>query len=67
MTKNLAGGFQWAIFLIASSIAAPIAIANIFGMDTADTALFLQRTIFVLGIACLIQAFAGHRLWPDLG
>ncbi|KYG57754.1 purine/pyrimidine permease [Planococcus maritimus] len=62
MTKNLAGGFQWAIFLIASSIAAPIAIANIFGMDTADTALFLQRTIFVLGIACLIQAFVGHRL-----
>ncbi|MBU9672480.1 purine/pyrimidine permease [Planococcus sp. CP5-4] len=62
MTKNLAGGFQWAIFLIASSIAAPIAIANIFGMDTADTALFLQRTIFVLGIACLIQAFIGHRL-----
>ena len=62
MTKNLAGGFQWAIFLIASSIAAPIAIANIFGMDTADTALFLQRTIFVLGIASLIQAFIGHRL-----
>lgn len=62
MTKNLAGGLQWAIFLIASSIAAPIAIANIFGMDTADTALFLQRTIFVLGIACLIQAFIGHRL-----
>lgn len=62
MTKNLAGGLQWAIFLIASSIAAPIAIANIFGMDTADTALFLQRTIFVLGIAGLIQAFIGHRL-----
>lgn len=62
MVKNLAGGIQWAIFLIASSIAAPIAIANIFGMDTADTALFLQRTIFVLGIACLIQAFIGHRL-----
>ncbi|MBT2581427.1 purine/pyrimidine permease [Planococcus sp. ISL-109] len=62
MTKSLAGGVQWAIFLIASSIAAPVAIANIFGMDTADTALFLQRTIFVLGIACLIQALIGHRL-----
>ncbi len=62
MMKNLAGGVQWAIFLIASSIAAPIAIASMFGMDTTDTALFLQRTIFVLGIACLIQAFIGHRL-----
>ena len=60
--KNLFGGIQWAIFLLASSIAAPIALANVFGMDSGDTATFVQRTIFVLGIACLIQAFAGHRL-----
>ncbi|MDW0110234.1 purine/pyrimidine permease [Sporosarcina aquimarina] len=60
--KQLAGGIQWAVFLMASSIAAPIAIAHVFGMDSGDTALFLQRTIFVLGIACLLQAFIGHRL-----
>ncbi|HSI67779.1 MAG TPA: purine/pyrimidine permease [Planococcus sp. (in: firmicutes)] len=60
--KNLFGGVQWAVFLLASSIAAPIALANVFGMDSGDTATFVQRTIFVLGIACLIQAFAGHRL-----
>lgn len=60
--KQLAGGIQWAVFLMASSIAAPIAIAHVFGMDSGDTALFLQRTIFVLGVACLLQAFIGHRL-----
>lgn len=60
--KNLLGGVQWAVFLIASSIAAPIAIAHVFGMDTGETTLFIQRTIFVLGAACLIQAFVGHRL-----
>ncbi|ANU24470.1 purine/pyrimidine permease [Planococcus donghaensis] len=60
--KNIFGGVQWAVFLIASSIAAPIAIASIFGMDTTDTTLFLQRTMFVLGIACLVQAFIGHRM-----
>ncbi|WP_262173146.1 purine/pyrimidine permease [Saccharococcus sp. Marseille-Q5394] len=60
--KTVVGGMQWAVFLIASSIAAPIAIAHLFGMETAETALFIQRTIFVLGIACLIQAFIGHRL-----
>lgn len=60
--KNLFGGVQWAVFLLASSIAAPIAIANIFGMDTSDTALFVQRTIFILGIACLLQAFIGHKM-----
>lgn len=62
MLKNLFGGLQWAVFLLASSIAAPIAIASIFGMDTADTALFVQRTVFVLGIAVLLQAFVGHRM-----
>lgn len=60
--KNILGGVQWAVFLIASSIAAPIAIASIFGMDSADTALFVQRTMFVLGIACLVQASIGHRM-----
>lgn len=62
MIKNLFGGLQWAVFMLASSIAAPIAIANVFGMDTADTALFVQRTIFVLGIAVLLQAFIGHKM-----
>ncbi|MDN7246751.1 purine/pyrimidine permease [Planococcus shenhongbingii] len=62
MMKNLFGGVQWAVFLLASSIAAPIAIANVFGMDSGDTALFVQRTIFILGIACLVQAWLGHRM-----
>ncbi|MDN4607667.1 purine/pyrimidine permease [Sporosarcina highlanderae] len=60
--KHMIGGFQWAVFLLASSIAAPIAIAHVFGMDTVETTLFIQRTMFVLGIACLVQAFVGHRL-----
>ncbi len=60
--KQLAGGLQWAVFLIASSIAAPIAIAHVFGMDAAETASFIQRTMFVLGTACVVQAVIGHRL-----
>ncbi|MFC4410371.1 purine/pyrimidine permease [Chungangia koreensis] len=60
--KNILGGLQWAVFLFASSIAAPIAIAHVFGMDSADTSLFIQRTIFILGIACLVQVLIGHRL-----
>lgn len=60
--KQLAGGIQWAVFLMASSIAAPIAIAHVFGMDSGDTAMFLQRTMFVLGVACLLQAILGHKM-----
>lgn len=60
--KHLLGGLQWAVFLMASSIATPIAIAAGFGMDQLETMLFVQRTMFVLGVACLVQAFIGHRL-----
>lgn len=60
--KDIFGGLQWAVFLFASSIAAPIAIAHVFGMDAGDTSLFIQRTIFILGIACLVQVLIGHRL-----
>lgn len=62
MTRNFFGGIQWAVFLLASSIAAPVAIASVFGMTGLETALFLQRTVFVLGLACLTQALFGHRM-----
>ncbi|MCA1058721.1 purine/pyrimidine permease [Rossellomorea aquimaris] len=53
---------QWVAFMVAGSIAAPIAIADLFQLSTADTAGFIQRTIFVLGAASLIQALFGHKL-----
>ncbi|MBW3114530.1 MULTISPECIES: purine/pyrimidine permease [Bacillaceae] len=54
--------FQWVAFMVAGSIAAPIAIADLFQLSPADTAGFIQRTIFVLGAASLIQALVGHKL-----
>ncbi|TMU87415.1 purine permease [Bacillus sp. BHET2] len=53
---------QWVAFMVAGSIAAPIAIADLFQLSPTDTASFIQRTIFVLGIASLIQALFGHKL-----
>lgn len=60
--KIIAGSLQWAVFLIASSIAAPVAIATLFHLDGADTASFVQRTIFVLGVAGILQGLFGHKL-----
>lgn len=60
--NRILGGAQWAVYIMASSIATPIAVAAAFGMDSMETILFIQRTIFVLGIACLIQALIGHRM-----
>ncbi|WP_041057713.1 purine/pyrimidine permease [Jeotgalibacillus campisalis] len=60
--KLAAGSLQWFIFMIASSIAAPIAIAAVFQLDPAQTAGFVQRTLLVLGVAGIVQVFFGHKL-----
>ncbi|MGG3451158.1 purine/pyrimidine permease [Domibacillus aminovorans] len=62
MMKMIAGSLQWAVFLIASSIAAPVAIAALFHLNGADTASFIQRTMLVLGIAGILQSLFGHKL-----
>ncbi|MFL0364015.1 purine/pyrimidine permease [Pseudobacillus sp. 179-B 2D1 NHS] len=53
---------QWLFFMLASSLVAPIAIAGLFHLSPADTAEFVQRTMFVLGLSGMIQALIGHRL-----
>lgn len=60
--KNLVSAFQWVAFVMASSIVAPIAVADLFGLSGADAAEFVQRTIFVLGVAGLLQVTLGHKL-----
>jgi len=60
--KMLLTSFQWMVFMIASSIVAPIAIAGLFGFNAAETASFMQRTMFILGLAGVLQALWGHRL-----
>ncbi|RFU60589.1 purine/pyrimidine permease [Peribacillus glennii] len=60
--KTLLAGIQWTAFMIASSIVAPIAVASLFGLSGGDAADFVQRTMFVLGLAGLLQILAGHRL-----
>ncbi|WP_239254823.1 purine/pyrimidine permease [Listeria ilorinensis] len=60
--KGITAGFQWMIFMIAAAIAAPIAISDLYHLSPAETALFMQRTIFVLGIAGFLQGVIGHKL-----
>ncbi|MBC1603623.1 purine/pyrimidine permease [Listeria rocourtiae] len=55
-------GLQWMIFMIAAGIVAPIAIADLYQLSPVEMAGFMQRTIFVLGAAGLLQGLLGHRL-----
>ncbi|WP_347550963.1 purine/pyrimidine permease [Pseudalkalibacillus hwajinpoensis] len=60
--RNTLSALQWAVFMIAGSIVAPVAIASLFHLDPAMSAGFVQRTMFVLGVAGILQVTLGHRL-----
>lgn len=60
--KITISGLQWMAFMIAGSIVAPIAIADLFDLNTMETTGLVQRTMFVLGVASLLQGLFGHRL-----
>ncbi|MBT2680846.1 purine/pyrimidine permease [Bacillus sp. ISL-35] len=60
--KTFLSAIQWVAFIIAGSIVAPIAIADVFHLNELQTTGLVQRTMFVLGISSLLQALIGHRL-----
>src|SRR5699024_1417084 len=53
---------QWALFILMGSIVVPIAVASSYGLSPELTVEFVQRTLFVLGIAGILQTLFGHRL-----
>ncbi|CAM3720892.1 purine/pyrimidine permease [Mesobacillus zeae] len=60
--KTLLAAIQWMAFMIAGTIVAPIAVADLFQLSPVETSDFVQRTIFVLGASTFLQALFGHRL-----
>lgn len=53
---------QWAMFILAGSVVAPLAIGQAYGMTPVEIADFVQRSLFVLGVVSVLQALWGHRL-----
>lgn len=60
--RIILSSLQWVAFMLVSAIVAPIVIGNAFGMSPVEIATFLQRTIFVMSCAALLQVLFGHRL-----
>jgi xanthine/uracil permease len=60
--KHIGASLQWLLFIISGNLVAPIAIASAYGLEGSDAMLFIQRTLFVLAIAGLLQVLFGHKL-----
>ncbi len=55
-------GIQWAVFMLTNIIAVPVVVGAAFHLSPADISTFMERMLFVSGVATLIQIFFGHRL-----
>ncbi|WP_243648605.1 purine/pyrimidine permease [Hazenella coriacea] len=53
---------QWFIFLLANALTLPIVIGQTFHLSGDEIAGLMQRTLFVVGLASLLQGWLGHRL-----
>lgn len=60
--KNIMPTLQWLLFIISGSIVTPIAIAGIYGLSIDQTIDFIARTLFVLAVTGMLQAWFGHHL-----
>ncbi|WP_107852835.1 purine/pyrimidine permease [Oceanimonas marisflavi] len=52
---------QWFVFLLANALALPIVLGQAFGLDSAEVAGLVQRTLLVVGLSSGLQAWLGHR------
>lgn len=60
--KTFLSALQWALFILTGSLIVPISVAASYGLADIEAIAFVQRTLFVLGFAGLLQAIFGHRL-----
>ena len=60
--KYTLASLQWMLYILMGSIIIPVSVAATFNMDPQSTIEFVSRTLFVLGIAGILQLFFGHGL-----
>ena len=61
--KKVLQSVQWMAFIVLANVVYPLAVGQGFNLTSHDTMMFIQRTIFMLGVAAIIQLFFGHKLY----
>jgi len=57
---TLMGMVQWIIITLSSSMVVPLVIGDVYGLTADEIATFMQLTIFMVGLASLLQVWQGH-------
>lgn len=61
--KKTLSSIQWMAFIVLGNVVYALAVGPMFHMTMAQTMMFLQRSIFILGVGAIIQLFFGHKLY----
>lgn len=61
-TVTLMAGIQWLGFMFANTVVIPLSTSTAFHLSQAATAGVMARSFILTGLACLLQAWFGHRL-----
>jgi xanthine/uracil permease len=54
-------GLQWLFFMFTNTVVIPLSIGAALHLSAAEITASVQRSFIYTGIACLLQAFLGHR------
>lgn len=60
-SSNWISGLQWLFFIFANIVVIPITVGAAFGFSQSKIVSLLQMSFIVTGLACMAQAFLGHR------
>lgn len=60
-SSNWVAGVQWLFFIFTNIVIIPITVGAAFGLPQETIVMMLQMSFIVTGLACIIQAWIGHR------
>lgn len=60
-SSNWISGLQWLFFIFTNIVVIPITVGAAFDLPTSKIVMLLQLSFIVTGLACMAQAFFGHK------
>lgn len=60
-TYNWLGGLQWLMFIFVNTVVVPITIGAAYDLPQKDVVSMMQFSFILGGIACVLQAWVGHK------
>ncbi|MEX6175708.1 solute carrier family 23 protein [Providencia hangzhouensis] len=59
--NNIISGFQWFFFIFCNTVVIPPTLQSAFHLSPQTTFVITQYAFLLTALACLLQAFLGHK------